>query len=133
MIHARIVEPWRAAYLVEACTEQEVVVPILASAAIDVDEKVRYEAACAFGRLIASTLNVLWRRGSRLTPRAGLEPGMRAESIKALRRLLHDQASQRGSRRPIFELFGPTQRRKPTLPQPLGTRTATCDSRRRGP
>jgi HEAT repeat protein len=97
-------------YLVEACTENEVVVPILAAAASDVDETVRYEAARAFGRLLHARLLLDASRRAQLTdsPRAGLEPGMRAESIKALRRLLHDQASlTRVAAADSFELFGP--------------------------
>jgi hypothetical protein len=40
-------------YLIESGAKLDVVVPILVTAASDVEEKVRYEAACAFGRLIA--------------------------------------------------------------------------------
>ncbi len=92
-------------YLVEAGTEHEVVVPILAALASDVDATVRYEAACAFGRL---SLDASRSAQLTVTTRAGLAPGMRAESIKALRRLVRDQASlTRVAAADALGLFGP--------------------------
>ena len=102
-------------YLVEACTEQEVVVPILVAGASDVEETVRYEAARAFARLsgvgtptLEQYLDASRRAQLTVTPHKGLAPSMRAESIKALRRLVHDQATlTRVAAADALGLFGP--------------------------
>jgi HEAT repeat protein len=93
-------------YLVEAGTEHEVVVPILAALATDVEETVRYEAACAFGRLIPPGVS---RRAQFIgTTHGKMSPSLRAESIKALRQLMHDQANQtRIAAADALGLFGP--------------------------
>ena len=93
-------------YLIKAATELEVVVPILVAAASDVEEKVRYEAARAFGRLIPA--RVPGRAQLIVTTRGKMSPALRAQSIKALRRLVHDQASEtRIAAADALGLFGP--------------------------
>jgi HEAT repeat protein len=75
-------------YLVDTDADHEVVVAILVAAASDIEEKVRREAALAFGR-------IRLQRGPRITTTTvgGMVPSPRGESIKALRLLLKDKAS----------------------------------------
>jgi HEAT repeat protein len=78
-------------YLIRAGTELDVVVPILVTAASDVEEKVRSEAACAFACLIPP--GVPGRAQLIAATHGKMSPGLRAESIKVLRRLVRDQSS----------------------------------------
>jgi HEAT repeat protein len=78
-------------FLIDAGTKLDDVVPILVTAASDGEEKVRFEAACAFGRLIPP--GVAGRAQPVVTTHGKMSPALRAESIKALSRLMHDQAS----------------------------------------
>jgi len=93
-------------YLIRAGAKQDVVVPVLVSAASDGDEHVRYESACAFGRLIAP--GVIGRGQPIVTMHERMPPDLRSQSIKALRRLLHDQATQtRIAAADALAVFGP--------------------------
>ena len=100
-------------YLVETVADHDVVVPVLAAAASDKDEKVRAEAALAFGRLLAvlppggqlgqspaNSMRIIpvsapANQGGRLIsiPIKEMAPALRALSSKALRPLLKDRAS----------------------------------------
>jgi HEAT repeat protein len=93
-------------YLIRAGAELDVVVPILVAAANDVEENVRYEAACAFGCLISP--GVPGRAQLIVTSHGELSPSLRSASIKALRRLVYDQASPtRILAADALGLFGP--------------------------
>jgi HEAT repeat protein len=93
-------------YLIRAGAELGVVVPILVAAANDVAENVRYEAACAFGGLIATSEP---RRAQLIVTSHGeASPRLRSASIKALRRLVHDQTTPtRIAAADALCLFGP--------------------------
>jgi HEAT repeat protein len=78
-------------YLIRTGTELDVLVPVLVAAASDVDENVRYEAACAFGFFFPPSVT---GQAQLIVPtHRTMSPSLRSASIKALRRLLHDHAS----------------------------------------
>jgi HEAT repeat protein len=96
-------------YLLETGTDLEAVVPILAAAASDKDDNVRADAVLAFGRLLglrSPQQQLANMRGVTLPEivilqtdrvvgvrRRELTPGLRAQTIKALRLLLKDHVS----------------------------------------
>ena len=78
-------------HLPETDADYAVMVPILVVAASDLVENIRCEAALAFGRIRSQRVS----QGGvsiPITDVGGMAPGLRAESIKALRRLLKEKA-----------------------------------------
>ena len=86
-------------YLIRAGTELDVAVPILVAAANDVEENVRYEAACGTFPRPHPPGRAWARRAGVATHKRKMSPSLRSESIKGpAARLVHDRAESDSDR-----------------------------------